>query len=744
MESKSHYKMFKAGKLWMTAMVSAVVLGVASVAHADEQQQLSTTDSASQESVDQHAGSLTSTNTVSLSSTANQDQGQQAQSSTNQETATPVTRAAQASATSTANTNEATSATPREASQITVTNPNDYPTKAASLVGRNAAGQPYYVYQIVNLTNTTINGRPAQLILSVDPANPQGTNYLYVTTDQYDKAYQAIVVPSGKYYDVSADNTGAPIKNPTRNNSYRVSNTAPFSLTFNGKQISVPASLSIKSTRGVTPVYGLGNQHYTNYSDKVDITPDNDAPAIEYIYKDKNGNYTTNNSFPVNVPVNGITGQKFTITNVNNYLQVLDGYYLTNQPNGLANTGNGKDYAGTIAQFQIGKYYEKTLYNWDRSVSQTLIYELLDPQGTMNISLLRPNQKTETLTVPEGQVKQFSNGTLARNPYVPGTNSVQLIYADLGHIIPVDENGNVISGASQPIYNNDANDAHKAAATDSPDLTSQGWVLADPSQATINPENPGADTLVQYRRVVVNTEDVKVTQTVQYKYADGVTAGRPTLPSDNVQSVTFTHTVITNPVTGKVLSDTWTPDQPQQFTVVTTPEIPGFFADQAQAGGDNNVTQTTPSKTYVVLYSAPNETTEEKTITQTIRYEYKDGVTADRPALPENNIQSLKFTRTIHRNPQTGEIISTTDWAPAQDHFTMITTPGIEGYYYDKAEAGSTAPVTAASANTEYVVYYAAPEITTEKRSSPRRFTTNTKMVKLKTAQHCQKIIFSI
>ena len=74
------------------------------------------------------------------------------------------------------------------------------------------------------------------------------------------------------------------------------------------------------------------------------------------------------------------------ITNVDNYKQVVKGYYLTNQKDSLSNTANGKDYQGTISQFQIGKYYQKTLYNWDRSVSQTLIYELLDPQGTMNIS----------------------------------------------------------------------------------------------------------------------------------------------------------------------------------------------------------------------------------------------------------------------------------------------------------------------------------------------------------------------
>ena len=89
------------------------------------------------------------------------------------------------------------------------------------------------------------------------------------------------------------------------------------------------------------------------------------------------------------------------------------------------------------------------MYDWDRNVSQTLIYELIDPQGTMNISLLRPGQKTETVTVPVNEYKTFSNGTLARNPFVPGANSVQLIYADLGKIIPVDENGNPIARSEE-------------------------------------------------------------------------------------------------------------------------------------------------------------------------------------------------------------------------------------------------------------------------------------------------------
>lgn len=43
METKKHYKLYKSGKLWMTAMISVAVLGVASVAHADTTEQASST-----------------------------------------------------------------------------------------------------------------------------------------------------------------------------------------------------------------------------------------------------------------------------------------------------------------------------------------------------------------------------------------------------------------------------------------------------------------------------------------------------------------------------------------------------------------------------------------------------------------------------------------------------------------------------------------------------------------------------
>ena len=406
----------------------------------------------------------------------------------------------------------------RAKSTINVFNPHNYPYEAAPLVGHNSQGQAYYIFQIVDLNGSTIYDQQARLVLAVDPANPQGTVYVYVTNDGYSRKYQQYAIAPNAYRDISVSRTGAPIKNPTRSQIYRISNTAPRELNLDGKAIKVPASLSIKTLSGSglssSPIYGLGNQNNIKYTDKVDITPNNQSSALEYIYRDKDGNYDNYAGFlPANVPVSGITGQDFLIKNVDNYKLVLKGYYLTNHQGSLANTSNGKDYAGSISQFQIGQYYQKTLYNWNRSINEILIYELISPDGTMKISQILPNGATETLVVPKGSFKQFSNKTYARNPFVNTTSSVQLIYADLGHIIPVDRNGHVIS-TNQPIYNNDLNNPHNAAPMASPDLTKEGWVLLNPSQATITPADPGKDTRVVYVKLAVNEQTIPVQQTV--------------------------------------------------------------------------------------------------------------------------------------------------------------------------------------------------------------------------------------
>lgn len=323
MSVKEHYKLFKSGKLWVTALVSVASLGVATSVHAAEATPFPAQLTSQAVNSDQTSSAVNNAQQVKL-----QNQGQAKQQPVGTAASTvPAPNAGQATS------NPATSghiaaelvtktiSQPQADSTITVANPNDYSVTAAKLVGKNAAGQAYYIYQIVNLNGVKINQEQARLVLAIDPANPQGANYVYVTDDTYRRAYQTVVVNSGTYVDISVNATGAAITNPSRNQIFRVTNTAPFTMNFHGKQISLPASVSIKSTQRVAPVYGLGNQSNINYLNKVDISPENTSPAIEYIYQDKNGNFVTNSNFPANVPVSSL--QLLTLITISRSCRVI-------------------------------------------------------------------------------------------------------------------------------------------------------------------------------------------------------------------------------------------------------------------------------------------------------------------------------------------------------------------------------------------------------------------------------------
>lgn len=221
---------------------------------------------------------------------------------------------------------------------------------------------------------------------------------------------------------------------------------------------------------------------------------------------------------------------------------------------------------------------------------------------------------------------------------------------------------------------------------------------------------------VNYAAPISTVAETKnVTQTIKYEYADGITAGRPELPDTDVQALTFNRIVLTNPFTGAILSDTWTPAQ--KFTVIETPTINGFYADLAQAGSDQVVTHESPDMDYVVKYLAPDVTTEQWTVTQTVKYEYADGITANRPTLPATNVQKLTFNRKITKNPITGEIISDV-WTPAQQNFQSVVTPELAGFLADYSVIDDQT-VDYTSANLDYVVL--STPLNSSQRNQPSR-----------------------
>lgn len=154
MQTKRHYKLYKSGKLWMTAMVSVTVLGVASIAYADTND-VSATPSDSINVTANNTNTQTTTLHTNQATTDDNNDGAtsatlpQASVPTEEKTVAPIQ---ENGANLTTNDSDQraqdlvvyTVKNPEVNSQITVSNPTDYPTKAAQLVGKNQQGQPYY------------------------------------------------------------------------------------------------------------------------------------------------------------------------------------------------------------------------------------------------------------------------------------------------------------------------------------------------------------------------------------------------------------------------------------------------------------------------------------------------------------------------------------------------------------------------------------------------------------------------
>ncbi|WP_035460385.1 mucin-binding protein, partial [Ligilactobacillus apodemi] len=84
--------------------------------------------------------------------------------------------------------------------------------------------------------------------------------------------------------------------------------------------------------------------------------------------------------------------------------------------------------------------------------------------------------------------------------------TVDFVYAELGKIIPVDENGDPLPSAPTPQYNNDPSDPTKGGATPVPDVP--GYTPQVPS---VTPEKPGEDTPVIYVPVTPGTQQATIT-----------------------------------------------------------------------------------------------------------------------------------------------------------------------------------------------------------------------------------------
>ncbi|WP_338345346.1 mucin-binding protein [Fructobacillus fructosus] len=214
--------------------------------------------------------------------------------------------------------------------------------------------------------------------------------------------------------------------------------------------------------------------------------------------------------------------------------------------------------------------------------------------------------------------------------------------------------------------------------TDSKRVTSANWRSNDNdlktgAQLMDNSAHAGVWQWDTYSAPITTTDTKTVNETVHYQYPDGKTAA-----DTYTKSLIFTRTKYTDAVTGEVTYGDWSADQ--SFEAVQSPSVKGYTPDQTEIAAQM-VKGDSQDLNFTVKYTknAPAESTDTKTVTEIIHYQYPDGKTA-----ADTYTKSLIFTRTKYTDAVTGEV-TYGDWS-ADQSFEAVQSPSVKGYTPDQTE----------------------------------------------------------
>ena len=206
-------------------------------------------------------------------------------------------------------------------------------------------------------------------------------------------------------------------------------------------------------------------------------------------------------------------------------------------------------------------------------------------------------------------------GTMEVNPNSPQDTEVNVDLKEMGRIVAVNNKGQYINKQGEVVqniedalykyYDNDPNDATKAAETKIPEApkfhvlnneqpTVWGYNIVDktiePNDES-DPDRIGKDTFVTYNEII-DSLTKETEQTVSFTGAGSAT------PKDNVQN-DFVFKGSYNEATKET---TWE-NKDHTYGTVKVPVVTGYFADKAEAGA-KTVTPDLPKATDTVTYKA--------------------------------------------------------------------------------------------------------------------------------------------
>lgn len=596
---------------------------------------------------------------------------------------------------------------------IEATDPkNENLSNAGSIVVDDKTGETIndtkYIYQIVNLNSTGDykwehggwQYQPdSKLILSVNRHDKNDKNiYAYVVDGDYNKVSQTIVIGEGKHEYIEINGK-----------KYYLSNTGASNITINGSSKPTGSASTITgSGSSSSPIYNLGNMSSGTVSATGEIVPVyTENSVIKYYYRDEKGNLVAiegSDKYP-NIIVSGFTGQEFVIENVDQFKQIIDGFYLSpgNIPSG--------NFTGTLSQFDKDSYYKKVYYKYDSNGNASLdyyvVYNQTSAAGHMSVTVVQ-NGKSQTKVIPPGESVSFQlDGRVtytARNPYVTSSpHEVQFVYSQLGSIIPVDEEtGKEIEGFRKQ-FNNDKNDATKAGATEVPVI--DGYELVTVYPDGITPEDAGTNVTVLYRKKRGTANVVFVDQTTGTQLDKLTTSGQHNTdisfsgdldPAKLLQIYLDKGYELAGAV--PIIGGKFDAENEKTFTITlkhgvitVTPENPGSMNPEDLKDEVNRV----------IEYVYADGTTAKPSVTQTVNFKgtaYIDKVTGQLVNIKDGKIE-------VDEN---GKIVQGNITWVANDGTTFeeVISPTIDGYTPDKDKVDAEEGITPDSESTTIRVVY--------------------------------------
>ena len=257
----------------------------------------------------------------------------------------------------------------------------------------------------------------------------------------------------------------------------------------------------------------------------------------------------------------------------------------------------------------------------------------------------------------------------------------KVVYKELGKIIPVDPDGNPIPNAPTPQYTNDPNDPTKGGVTPTPVIP--GYVTDIPN---VTPSNPGADTPVVYRKADQKAVITYVDQTTGQTLANDQVGGKSGeainySTADKIKYYEDRGYVLVSDEfpTGAHFDNDASVDQTWTVTLKhgETPVGPN--------DPHNPTDPINPNDPNSPKYPATDQW--KKDVTSTVKYVVSDG----KVAAPADHVENATWTRTLTLDKVTGKELSATPWASDKTAYAAVPTPGLTGYYADKASVASKA-----------------------------------------------------